>query len=204
MVRGKVLNAKTREPLSASVLFKPESIATEHGQARSDPQNGTYKIVLPKGDSYRYQAKIEGFLSLGNSIDLTNASNYGEVEEDLYLVPLEKGQKIPIPNIFFVRSKAELLPQSYPELDKLVEVLNDHPSLTIELGGHTDNLGQSSLNLDLSIKRVATVKQYLVDKGVSSQRLETKGYGDTRPIASNDREFNRRLNRRVEFTILSL
>ena len=204
LVKGKVLNANTNEPLSASVLFKPENIPSEHGLARSDPQNGTYKIVLPKGASYQYKASIKGFLSLVNSIDLTEASNYGEVEENLYLVPLEEGQKIPVGNIFFVRSKPQLLPQSFSELDKLVTILKEYPSLKIELGGHTDNLGQSSLNLDLSLQRVATVKDYLVNKGIAPQRLSTKGYGDTQPIALNDRELNRRRNRRVEFTILSL
>ena len=204
LVKGKVLNANTNEPLSAAVLFKPEDIPSEHGLARSDPENGTYKIVLPKGASYQFKATTDGFLSLINSIDLTKANNYGEVEENLYLVPLEKGQKIPVKNIFFVRSKPQLLPQSFTELDKLVAILKEYPSLMIELGGHTDNLGQSSLNLDLSLQRVATVKDYLVDKGIAPNRLSTKGYGDTQPIALNDRELNRRRNRRVEFTILSL
>ena len=204
LVKGKVLNANTNEPLSASVHFKPKKAFSEYGIARSDPQNGNYKIVLPKGNSYKYLAKIEGYLSLSKYIDLTEANRYGEVEENLYLVPLEEGQKIPLSNIFFVRSQAELLQQSYNELNRLVDILREYPTLEIELGGHTDNLGQSTLNLDLSLRRVATVKQFLVTKGVSSHRLHTKGYGDTQPIARNDRELHRRLNRRVEFTILSL
>jgi outer membrane protein OmpA-like peptidoglycan-associated protein len=204
LVKGKVLNANTNEPLSASVLFKREEVSADHGLARSDPQNGIYKIVLPMGDQYQFKAKVDGYLSLVNSIDLTKANNYGEVEENLYMVPLAKGQKIPVNNIFFVRSKAELLSQSYRELNKLVNILKEYRTIEIELGGHTDNMGQSALNLDLSLRRVATVKQYLVDKGIDAQRLHTKGYGDTQPIARNDRELDRRLNRRVEFTILSL
>ena len=204
LVKGKVLNASTNQPLSASVVFKPTYTSIEHGLARSDPQNGSYKIVLPKGESYDYQARVEGYLSLSKSIDLTNANTYNELEEDLYLVPLTAGQKIPLHNIFFVRSQAELLSQSHYELDKLVSILKEYPSLKIELGGHTDNLGQSSLNFDLSLRRVDTVKEYLVSKGIAPERLHTKGYGDTQPIARNDRELSRRLNRRVEFTILSL
>ena len=204
LVKGKVLNANTNEPLFASVHFNSKKALSEHGIARSNPQNGSYKIVLPKGDSYQYLAKIDGYLSLAKYIDLTEANRYGEVEENLYLVPLEKGQKIPLSNIFFVRTKDELLQKSYSELDRLVNILKEYSTLEIELGGHTDNHGQSTLNFDLSLRRVATVKQYLINQGIASSRLHTKGYGDTQPIASNDRELNRRLNRRVEFTILSL
>lgn len=204
LVKGKVLNANTNEPLSATVRFKPQNLPIDQGLVRSDPRNGSYKIVLPKGERYQYQARADGYLSLVKSIDLSQTREYGEVEEDLYLVPLAMGQKLPLNNIFFVRSQAELLPQSFDELDRLVEILVQYPSIEIELGGHTDNMGQPSLNLDLSLRRVATVKRYLVNKGVSAHRLHTKGYGDTHPIASNDHEFNRRLNRRVEFTILNL
>lgn len=204
LVKGKVLNADTNEPLSASVLFKSRNVLSDYGIARSDPQNGSYKIVLPKGDAYHYHAKTEGYLSLTKYIDLTKANRYGEVEENLYLVPLLIGQKIPLSDIFFVRSQAKLQPQSYSELDKLADILKEYSTLEIELGGHTDNLGQSSLNFDLSLRRVAMVKEYLVNIGIAPNRLHTKGYGDTQPIARNDRELNRRLNRRVEFTILSL
>ncbi len=204
LVKGKVLNANTNQPVPASVVFKPQNTPVVGGLARSDPQNGYYKIVLPKGNAYYFQAEVEGYLALIKSIDLTQASKYTELEEDLYLVPLAKGQKIPLNNIFFVRSQAELLPQSYQELDRLIAILKEYPTLQIELGGHTDNLGQSSLNFDLSLQRVDAVKEYLVKYGIDSQRLHTKGYGDTKPIALNDRELNRRRNRRVEFTILSL
>lgn len=204
MVKGRVINANTNEPLAASVIFKPSESGEEKGSARTEPSSGHYKIVLPKGDSYSYQAKVEGYLSLVKSIDLSRASEYGEVEEDLYLVPLAAGQKIPLNNIFFVRSQAELLTESHTELDQLVAILKEHPTLEIELGGHTDNMGQSSLNYDLSLQRVDEVKRYLVAHGIPEHRLQTKGYGDTQPIASNDKELNRRRNRRVEFTILGL
>jgi len=204
MVKGRVINANTNEPLAASVIFKPRESGEEKGSARTEPGSGQYKLVLPKGDSYYYQAKVDGYLSLVKSIDLSQASEYGEVEEDLYLVPLAAGQKIPLNNIFFVRSQAELMSQSHSELDQLVAILKEHPTLEIELGGHTDNMGQSSLNYDLSLRRVDEVKRYLVAQGIDENRLHTRGYGDTQPIASNDRELDRRKNRRVEFTILSL
>ena len=198
LLKGKVLNVNTNEPVSASISFKP------YGVTRSDPENGTYKIVLPKGSTHYFQAEVEGYLTMIKSRNLNEASEYTELEQDLYLVPLVRGQKIPLNNIFFVRSQPELLPQSYRELDQLVAILKQHSTLEIELGGHTDNLGQASLNFDLSLKRVDAVKEYLISRGIGSGRLHTKGYGDTQPIARNDHEFNRRQNRRVEFTILSL
>ena len=204
LVKGKVLDASTNKPLYADVHFKPQKISNAEGIAKSDPQNGAYKIILPRGHAYRYQARIKGYLSMSKQIDLTTVNRYGEVEENLYLVPLVEGQKIPLDNIFFVRSQAEMHPSSFSELDRLVEILNEHPSLEIELGGHTDNLGQTQLNFDLSLRRVDAVKQYLTSMGIRPNRLHTKGYGDTKPIASNERELDRRLNRRVEFTILSL
>ena len=204
LVKGKVLNANTNEPLSASVFIKDPHTPVTQGVARSDPENGTYKIVIPNRGSYNFQAEVDGYLALTKSLDLTQTDQYTELQEDLYLVPLAEGQKIPFNNIFFVRSQAQLLPQSYHELDRLVAILKQYPTLKIELGGHTDNMGQASLNLDLSLRRVSAVKDYLVTNGIDANRLSTKGYGDTQPIARNDRELDRRRNRRVEFTILSL
>jgi outer membrane protein OmpA-like peptidoglycan-associated protein len=204
LLQGKVLNANTNEPLSASVVLKDYYQPVTQGIARSDPESGTYKLVVPKAGSYNFQAEVEGYLALTKSIDLTQTEQYTELKEDLYVVPLTQGQKIPLNNIFFVRSQAQLLPQSYQELDRLVTIMQQHNTLKIELGGHTDNLGQAALNLDLSLRRVDAVKEYLVTKGIDGGRLSTKGYGDTQPIARNDRELDRRRNRRVEFTILSL
>ncbi len=204
MVTGNVINAKTMKPIAASISVQTYGEATEHSIARSNPKNGSYRIVLPHGTKYQFHAKTEGYISLYNVVDLSTVKKYGELQKDLFLVPLREGEKIPIHNIFFVRSKADLLEESYVELDRLVSVLMEHPSLEIELGGHTDNTGQPELNLDLSLRRVAMVKEYLVQKGIAGTRLQTKGYGDSLPIASNEGELNRRLNRRVEFTILNL
>ncbi len=202
MVKGRVLDANNQQPLQAAITFHLTQGHQEQGIARSNPQDGSYKMVLPHGKAYQFLAKTPGFISLHQTIDLSGAKKYGEIQVDLQLIPLAEGEKIPIENIFFVRSKAELQQESFSELDKLVKLLKEYPQLEIELGGHTDNVGQPKLNLQLSWDRVDRVKDYLMQQGIASSRLQTKGYGDTRPIANNDRELNRRLNRRVEFTIL--
>ncbi|MBC7425893.1 MAG: OmpA family protein, partial [Bacteroidia bacterium] len=126
-----------------------------------------------------------------------------EIERDLYLSPFEIGKTIALNNVFFVRSKAELLPDSFSELDRLVKVLTDNPDLKIELSGHTDNVGDVALNLKLSEDRVVTIKNYLMSKNISAKRLSGKGYGGSKPIANNATEETRKLNRRVEFIIIA-
>ena len=134
--------------------------------------------------------------------DLKDISSYEEIEKDLYLVPIEVGSVIKLNNIFFERSKATLLEESFPELKRLLEFMIENPSVEIELGGHTDNQGIAKLNFELSKDRVEMVKEYLVQKGISQKRIETKAYGGTKPVASNLTEETRALNRRVEITIL--
>jgi outer membrane protein OmpA-like peptidoglycan-associated protein len=96
----------------------------------------------------------------------------------------------------------KLIEESYSELNVVVGFLNDNPKIEIELEGHTDNRGDSKKNLVLSQQRVEVIKKYLVAKGISSKRIKGKGFGDTRPVATNDTEESRKLNRRVVFLIL--
>jgi len=102
-------------------------------------------------------------------------------------------------NILFDFDKADIKPESYPILDEVTEYLKSNPDLKMEAQGHTDSKGTAEYNLKLSDRRAASVKKYLVDKGIEADRLETKGYGLTKPIAPNDTEENRARNRRVEF-----
>ena len=102
----------------------------------------------------------------------------------------------------FVQSQPDLLPEAQPALDQLLGFMRDHPTAEIELAGHTDNQGDFDKNLQLSKQRVDVVKDYLVKNGVDARRITTRGYGPTRPIASNNREATRQLNRRVEMTVV--
>ncbi|GAB4016419.1 hypothetical protein GCM10028808_44800 [Spirosoma migulaei] len=102
----------------------------------------------------------------------------------------------------FVQSKAELLPDAQPALEQLLAFMRDHATAEIELAGHTDNQGDFDENLKLSKQRVELVKDYLVKNGIAANRVTTRGYGPTRPIASNNSETTRKLNRRVEMTVL--
>lgn len=103
----------------------------------------------------------------------------------------------------FVQSKAELVPESQPALDRLLLFMRENPTTSIELAGHTDNQGNFEENLTLSKQRVELVKTFLVTNGIAADRISSRGYGSTRPVASNNSEKTRRLNRRVELIILT-
>jgi outer membrane protein OmpA-like peptidoglycan-associated protein len=202
LISGRVLNAKTQQPLPAMIRFDDLSTGKEVGEARVNPRTGDYKIALPAGKNYGYHAAASGYLSVNENLELSSLREYAELKKDLLLVPIEIGESIQLKNVFFVQSKAELKSESYPELDRLVKIMKDNPTIEIELSGHTDARGSAGANLELSEKRVAAVRQYLIEKGVPMKRMTGKGYGGAMPIAPSTTEENRQLNRRVEFKIV--
>ncbi len=118
------------------------------------------------------------------------------------LVPLETGEVVRMNNIFFETAKADLRRESSTELDRVVKLLRDNPRMQILIGGHTDSVGSAVFNKQLSQSRAQAVATYLIGKGISAKRLRVKGYGDSKPVASNETDAGRQQNRRVEFTIL--
>jgi outer membrane protein OmpA-like peptidoglycan-associated protein len=203
LVAGKVYNAKTNEPIAAKIIVETLQDGVEQGIARSNPDNGDYKIVLQRGQKYGFLAQAKGYIAVTENIDLSQIDEYTEITKDLYLYPIEVGQIVRMNNIFFDRGTANLLPESNAELERLVAFMKENPKVRIELGGHTDNQGFAKVNLALSDDRVHIVKKFLMDRGIEGKRLETKAYGGLKPIASNLSEETRQLNRRVEITILS-
>lgn len=123
-------------------------------------------------------------------------------EDDLTRLTFETGKVVQLKNIFFDTDRSELLPRSNVELDKLVQILRENSKMEIEIIGHTDNLGDFNYNMTLSRKRATQVMEYLIRNGIENKRLQANGYGSTQPIASNDNEELRKLNRRVEFRII--
>lgn len=124
-------------------------------------------------------------------------------EKNIALQPIETNASIVLKNIFFDVNKAELKPQSQVELDKLVQMLNENPTLKIEISGYTDNVGKPADNLALSNNRAKAVVTYLISKSIPVQRLTAKGYGETKPMADNKTEEGRALNRRTEMKVVS-
>jgi OmpA-OmpF porin, OOP family len=202
LVKGKVLNAKTNEPISATIAYNGLVDGVNYGVARTNPSTGEYKIVLPYGKNYDFSANAPSFIGVSENLDLTGVGGYREIERILYLVPIEVGSTVRLNNIFFETGSSTLKEESFAELNRVVEFMKNNPTVKIELGGHTDNVGTDAINNKLSQDRVNSVQKYLTEKGVSADRMVAKGYGKTKPVASNDTDEGRQQNRRVEFIIL--
>lgn len=200
-VSGKVYNSKTSDPVEASIILLFDN--QEVFKTKCENTTGVYILSLPKAKG-KYIIKIasKGYYEVEEKIEITRDTE--SFEKDFQIIPLEVGTTIQLENVLFERGTANLLDESYPELERVINMLKDNPNMEIELGGHTDNSGSFKLNLELSQKRVEEVKKILVERGIEETRIIGKGYGGTRPIASNKNEESRKLNRRVEFTILKI
>jgi len=204
MVKGRVLNKKTLEPMWADVKYFDKSTGELVGVAHSDPKTGKYAIVLPQGKEYVYYAMKHGFVEEKEELSVLAIDSYQEVSQDLFLIPVEVGETFVMNNVIFERGKAVLLRESYKELEGLLELMLEYDTLRIKIEGHTENTGkaEAELNLKLSEQRCETIRQYLIENGVSEDRIETEGFGGTRPLNNSRIEAVRRKNRRVEVRIL--
>jgi outer membrane protein OmpA-like peptidoglycan-associated protein len=200
LVKGKVYNRKNKEIINAQIYYEDLNTGKEVGRANSTTEDG-YKIALPKGAVYGYRAEAPGFISISENLDLNVLETYTEKVVNLYLVPIEKGQTVRLNNIFFDYNKSELKPESIPELTRLVEFLQQNTQIKIQIAGHTDNMGSDDYNNKLSGDRALAVKNYITQKGIEESRISTHGYGESKPVATNETEEGRQLNRRVEFVI---
>jgi outer membrane protein OmpA-like peptidoglycan-associated protein len=202
IISGKVLNAKTNQPISAEIVYEFLEKSVEAGYALANPTTGEYKIILPANNSYGFWAKAKGFFPMSENIDLTQVNSYQELTKDLFLTPVEIGQSVKLNNIFFEQSSAKLLAQSYPELERLLRILQENPSIKIRLEGHTDVEGKPLDNLKLSQDRVDFIKSYLISKGIEKERISTLALGESQPLTHNRDEESKKRNRRVELRIL--
>ena len=203
IVSGRVVDRRTRQPVAARIYYERLTTpGTVVGEAWTDPSDGSYSIALPKGDIYSFHAEAEGYYPISEHLDTRELETYAELERDLVLVPIRAGETIRLNNLFFDYGKAELRPESYPELERLVQFLERNPRYRVEIAGHTDDIGSDEFNLELSRKRAEAVVKYLLERGISRARLRAVGYGESRPLVPNISEENRAMNRRVEFKLL--
>jgi len=202
ILKGTVIDAFTKEPVEASIEIvdndKDEVVTIQ----KSNSKTGKYLVSLPSGKNYGIAVTADGYLFHSENFDIPEATNYQEVYKDIALSKMAVGTKIVLKNVFFDYAKATLRSASFPELDRLFELLNEFPEMRIEISGHTDNKGSRTTNERLSTARAKSVVAYLVKKGIAAGRLESKGYAFDQPIATNDTKEGRQQNRRVEFKVL--
>ncbi len=204
IISGNVLDADTKKPVTTEIVTNLLKDNSNVSKVEYDPETGEYKIILPVQESYRLSAIKEGFFPLDEIVDLSKDKRFRDIKRNILLVPIKEGKKFAPNGIMFEQSKFELLAQSLPDLDRIVEMMNKYAAMEILIEGHTDNQGDFKLNMELSENRVKEVKRYLVSKGIAENRLQVKGWGPTKPVASNEIEETRKKNRRVEFTILKV
>lgn len=202
VVQGVVSNAESAEPLGALVLVEDIETGEVLAINKSNSESGEYLVVLPAGRNYSVSVSSDGYFFFSQNFELPKDTTYQEITKDIMLEPIKKGTKVVLNNIFFEIGKAELKAISYVELNKAVKMLEENPTMIIEIGGHTDSQGSDAANLSLSGKRAQAVVDYLVLAGIDQSRLRAKGYGETQPIADNATREGRAANRRTEFIIV--
>ncbi|WP_064196829.1 MULTISPECIES: OmpA family protein [Emticicia] len=208
IISGTVVNAFDKRPIAANVMMEVlnDSLNKETIVAEFNPDTGEYKMVVPLKKSYSLNASKKGFVSISESLDLTKERRFREIKKNINLIPVKEGQTMILNNLFFEQSKYDILPESYSELNRIIELMKEYQSMQVIIEGHTDGSGDDiMLNVKLSQNRANEVKKYLVENGhIDPARIQTKGWGQSKPIASNSTEETRKKNRRVEFTILKL
>ena len=203
VVKGKIFNAKTEEPVSANILSGNMASSLRNLYISDD---GSYKITVPKGVEYVIGAEKSGYTSNQETISFEKSYvYYKEYTVNLYLNPIEKGSKIELDPIYFEQSTANVLENSYDALDKLAIFLQENPYMYIQINGHTDNQGDADALQKLSDERANAIKDYLVyQKLIKPVRVSAKGYGSDQPLNDNSSEELRKQNRRVEAIITDI
>jgi outer membrane protein OmpA-like peptidoglycan-associated protein len=202
-VKGKITDARNNKGLPCAIELIDNNNTKTVMRIQAD-ENGKYFIPLPSGKDYTFTVNRKGYFFYSQLYELSKKMPDSTYQKDIALQPLAANASLTLKNIQFNLNSFELLPVSHIELNKLVETLNDNPTLHIQIVGHTDNTGDENYNQTLSQKRARAVAQYLADNGIDVKRFSYKGIGATKPVADNNTEEGKALNRRTEIIITSL
>ncbi len=197
-LEGTVSDRKTQRAITSKLLINYKQ--TQESTTLTT-ENGNYSYEIGKLGWYVLTASADGYLTTIDSVKIDN----GEVTptiKNLTLAPIEIGVTVRLKNIYFDYDKTTLKAESFVELNKVVELLKQNPSLEIEIEGHTDSQGSDQYNADLSQGRAQSVVDYIASQSISKNRLTAKGFGESKPIDTNETEAGKANNRRVEFTIV--
>lgn len=211
-VAGTVVDKETGEPLMAEVRLQPQDSTSGAVTVSQTDRRGTFLTVLPTGRDYGLTVTHPGYLFYSDRFELAGEHSVTEpyelrislskVSEAATLPEAEADGAIVLRNVFFETGSAALLGLSTEELDRLVDLLTDQAGVSVEIAGHTDNVGSDTANQQLSERRAAAVKLYLEQHGIDAARIQSIGYGESRPVAPNDTEAERARNRRTTFRLL--
>ncbi len=200
--KGKVYDKKTGAGLPSTLLLTDVNSQQTVSKLQTD-EDGNYLITLPVGKNYAFNVHRKGYLFYSQNFDMSAVSSDSVYNIDIPLEPIEVNAKVILKNVFFDTKKTELKPESISELDNVVRLMNENPNMKVLISGFTDNVGTPADNLKLSNGRALSVVNYLVAKGVKKERLSYKGFGETNPVATNETDEGRAMNRRTELRVVS-
>lgn len=205
MAQGKILNAETKQPVTAKIFYQSLPYGNIVGSQNSD----TYSFPLFDNQKYSLVVEALGFQTAKYMIDPADAGGTMKVIRDIELVSGTSpdthvaGHVMRLNNLIFELGKSKISPESYGELELVLKMMKDNARMVIQLEGHTDYQGNAKDNMKLSKDRVDAVKKYLEKMGIAGSRIKTKAFGGTQPLSKDDTAEAHRLNRRVELRILS-
>ncbi len=199
LVKGKILNSKTKEPIAAEIDIEQDIALL----TTTDPLTGRYSLILKPETNYRLNISAKGYKTEKNEVHLCcKIDGFRELEKNIYLTPL--ASLFHFEPIYFEEATVDILAKSRKTFAALLATLKKYPTMKIKLSGHTDSRGNNQLKYDLSKSRALKIRKYLMAKGIDGNRIMIKGLAGTKPVTSNDFEISRKLNRRVEIEVLSL
>ncbi|MBU0764296.1 MAG: OmpA family protein [Bacteroidetes bacterium] len=202
-VKGRIYDARTMKGLEADIELTELEADTLVAEANSDEANGKYLVCLPSERNYAFNIFKKGYMFHSENFSLKNLEDtLSPYIMDFGLHPIDDKGTIILKNVFFETDSYELKPESKTELNKLVRFLDENPGIRGEIGGHTDSVGTKKYNDELSLNRAKAVYDFVVSGQVDPARLTYKGYGFSKPIATNATPEGRAQNRRTEFRIV--
>ena len=200
-IQGLITDSKTNNPIKADIELVNLKSGKSYKSSESD-LDGNYMLCLPSDAEYALTVNKKKYLFYSENIKLEHEGSI--LVKNFKLQPLEVGEQVRLDNIFFELNSSNLKDESLVELNKIIKFMASNPFLVIEIGGHTDNSGSKAYNLNLSDDRARSVKDALVQRGIPSDRIQTKGYGMSVPLNTNSSEQERALNRRTELKIIAV
>jgi outer membrane protein OmpA-like peptidoglycan-associated protein len=203
--KGLVVDKETRVKLNAKVDITDNNTGVKIFSNTVDAERG-FLVTLPtgkEGRNYGISVEAEGYLFYSENFDLVKKPGFKEYEKIIEMEKIKAGAVLTLRNVFFDFDKWDLKKESVTELDHAIKVLDTYKNLKIQIEGHTDSKGSDTYNQTLSEKRCNSVKEYLLTKGFDPNRIvKVIGYGEAKPVDTNDTDDGRAHNRRVEFRLM--